>query len=169
MADSPIIFSGRYGHAVDDKGRLMLPSALRDELRKSDVPDRLYLGFCPGTRFLSVYSYERWKELVGSWRDERRFPGSSVMQDGQRLFFANLEPVNVDRSGRILISAYYRERAGLGAEVAVLGVADKIEIWDPAELAAQEERAREAWELALAAEAGRAPGGGGDEPRLPRF
>ena len=167
MVEPNFIFCGRYEHSIDEKGRLMLPGVLRDELRKSAAPDRLYLGYYPGTRNLSLYSVERWQSLAEAWRDERRFTGTKLMVEAQRLFFANLEPVSVDKAGRILIPSVFRERAGLVKEAAVLGVSDKMEIWAPAALDESDKEALERLEAALAAEA--ASSGPEAGPRLPQW
>lgn len=145
----------------------MLPGALRDELRKSAAPEKLYLGYYPGRKHLSLYPVERWQALAEAWKDERRFPGTRLMMEAQRLFFANLEPVTLDKVGRILIPASFRERAGLVKDTAVLGVSDKMEIWSPEALEESDKQALERLEAALAAEAdSMGPEAG---PRLPQW
>jgi MraZ protein len=168
MADPKLIYCGRFEHILDEKGRLMLPSALRDETRKSSAPDRLFLGYYPGTRHLSLYPEERWQALAESWGDERRFPSTKLMMEAKRLFFANLEPLAIDKAGRILIPASYRERAGIVREATVVGVFEKMEIWSPTALAEGEAKAAEMLEAAMAAEAA-AGAGAEDGPRLPQW
>ncbi|MDR2443730.1 MAG: hypothetical protein LBE31_09470, partial [Deltaproteobacteria bacterium] len=124
----------------------------RDELKKSLNSEKLYLGFYPGVGCLSLYPAERWKVLAEAWKDERRFKSSYLMLEAQRLFFANIEPVTLDRVGRILIPAVFRERAGLEREASILGVGDKMEIWEPGRLKAREGKAMEMWQEALAKE-----------------
>jgi MraZ protein len=167
MADPEFIFCGRFDHALDEKGRLMLPSAFREETRKSMAPDRLYLGYYPGTRHLSLYPVERWRALAESWRDERRFPSTRLMMEAQRLFFANLEPVSLDKAGRILVPSLFRDRAGINRDTAVLGVSDKMELWDPATLDESDAQALARLEEALAAETAMAGPEAG--PRLPQW
>jgi MraZ protein len=167
MENPSLDFTGRYDHTIDDKGRLMLPAILRDELAKSSLKEKVYLGFYPGTRFLSLYPAERYEVLAAAWKDEKRFPSANLMQDAQRLFFANIEPINVDRSGRILIPALFRDRAGLRNECAVLGVGEKIELWSQNELIAKEALSYAAWEKACAEENSRPHSS--EEVRLPSF
>jgi MraZ protein len=169
MAVISFTFSGRQAHVIDDKGRLILPSQFRDVLNGSKVSGQVYLGCYPGTRFVSVYPFERWEELVLSWKDERRFPSAAVMQEGQRLFFANLEQANVDRTGRITIPSHFRERAGLKSEVTVIGVGEKMEIWSPEELEAHEAEAVKLWDRNALEEPGRLAVGDQDDLRLPRY
>ncbi|MDR1657347.1 MAG: cell division/cell wall cluster transcriptional repressor MraZ [Deltaproteobacteria bacterium] len=167
-------FCGRFDHALDDKGRIMLPSPFREELRVSVNPDRLYVGCYPGTGHLSLYPVERWMELVEAWKDEKRFQSTTLMLEAQRMFFANIEPVALDRVGRILIPAIFREKASLVREASVLGVADKLEIWSPDRLREQEQKAADLWQQALDLERARplthgGTEGYGDAPRLPQW
>jgi MraZ protein len=167
MDEPKFILSGRFDHTIDDKGRIMLPSLLRDELKKSINPEKLYLGHYPGTKYLSVYPAERWLTLVENWQEEKRFQTTALMLEAQRLFFANIEPVAVDKVGRILVPAIFREKIGLGTQVAFLGVGRKMEIWDAQELKAHEVKAMEIWEKAMADEVNRV--GQDDSARLPQF
>jgi MraZ protein len=153
MVEPSFLFCGRYEHALDEKGRLMLPGPLRDELRKSIASEKVYLGWRPGGKSLSLYPVERWQALAEAWKDERRFPGTKLMMEAQRLFFANLEPAALDKVGRVLIPASFRERVGLVKEAVVLGVSDKIEIWTREALEESDAKAIELFEAALAAEA----------------
>ncbi|MDR0621759.1 MAG: hypothetical protein LBJ61_07775 [Deltaproteobacteria bacterium] len=178
MANVTFTFKGRQTHTVDDKGRLILPSQFRTVLAASREPSTVYLGSYPGTKFVSVYPSERWDELCRDWKDEKRFPNTEAMQDGQRLFFANIEQTPVDRTGRVTIPAHFRERANLKDDVLVIGVAEKMEIWNPAELEAhelalsreREERVKAAQAAAAAAAAAIAASGQmPEEVRLPSF
>jgi MraZ protein len=137
----PLTFQGNFPHALDDKGRLMLPSALRDELhRVSDMPERLYLSYFPGKQYLSLYTFEKWKEQSVIWSQEDRFPSTAVRIAAQRLFFSNIEQVLMDKAGRILIPSNYRDRIGLapGQKVLVNGIGGRVEIWSPEAYTANE-------------------------------
>jgi len=50
----------------------------------------------------------------------------------QRLFFANVQPTQLDTSGRLLLPEKLRNYAGIEREVVMVGVADRAEIWDRA-------------------------------------
>jgi MraZ protein len=56
------------------------------------------------------------------------------------VFFGNAERVDLDAQGRLVVPRRLREKIGLGRDVAVVGVSDRLEIW-----------AREAWERYVAA------------------
>ncbi|MDR2301098.1 MAG: hypothetical protein LBF38_03520 [Deltaproteobacteria bacterium] len=168
MPSVTVTFKGRQPHVMDEKGRLILPNQFRTLLTLSKDPCSVYLGSYPGTKFVSVYPSERWEELCESWKDEKRFPNTSVMLKGQRLFFSNIEHVSVDRTGRITIPSHFRERAQLKDEVMVIGVAEKMEIWNPAVLDEYENAESQTWgEIGL--ESARPAGQVLEEVRLPQF
>jgi MraZ protein len=149
MADrEPPKFTGNYPHALDDKGRLTLPSPLREEIfRSSAVPERLYLSFFPANRHLTLYTFEIWNEEAATWRRDDKYPSTAAKVAAQRLFFANVEALSVDKAGRVLVPASYREKigVGLGQKVTINGVGSRIEIWSPEEYAANELKDVEIW------------------------
>ncbi|MDR1546220.1 MAG: hypothetical protein LBU12_05825 [Deltaproteobacteria bacterium] len=149
------LFFSRFDHVFDDKGRLTLPVQHRDQLRASQFADRVFLGHQPGLKKVSLYPAEYWLELQQLWQDERRFPSTQIMQEAQRMFFANIEPTTVDRLGRVQISAGMRDRAGLGKAVTVAGVGRHLQIWDPQALEEQDRLAQTLVAGAAQAEAGR--------------
>src|SRR5205807_9721477 len=48
----------------------------------------------------------------------------------RRLFFAQMEAVELDKAGRLLIPERLLEFAGLKHEVVLIGVRDHLELWD---------------------------------------
>jgi MraZ protein len=145
----PPKFLGNYSPVMDDKGRLTLPSPLREELfRSSILPERLYLSFFPANRCLKLYTFEMFQRESDIWSQEDRYPNAKVKASAERLFFSNIETLSVDKAGRILINANYREKVGLGLcePVIVNGAGAKIELWAPAEFKANELSDLEIWE-----------------------
>ena len=64
------------------------------------------------------------------------------------MFFGKAESLTLDGQGRLLVPQRLRNEAGIGKEAVVLGVSDRMEIWD-----------RSAHERYEAAHSGRLPGG----------
>ena len=56
----------------------------------------------------------------------------------QRLLLGNALDVDMDGSGRILVSPELRQAAGLAREVMLLGMGSHFELWDAAEWARRE-------------------------------
>ncbi len=116
------MFMGEYSHAIDAKGRVILPAKFRDELGAQFVVTRGLEG-C-----LSVYTMEAWLNLA---RGMKRLKASKEnVRAFKRFLFGSAAEVEFDKQGRILIPATLREYAKLKKDVTVLGTGDKIELWD---------------------------------------
>ena len=110
---------GKYKHTVDPKGRLFVPSKLRDELGASFYVT-LGLDHC-----LSVYTEEGWQAIVDKYNV---LPISQARK--MRFLFANAAKCEPDKQGRFLIPTTLRDYAGLKQEVTFIGQAGHAEIWD---------------------------------------
>ena len=111
---------GTYEHNVDAKGRLFIPTKLRDELGDNFVMTKGLDG-C-----LSLYSQKNWaimEEKIAS------LP-SSKARSLQRYFFSIAMDCEPDSQGRVVIPQVLREFAGITKAVVVIGIVDKAEIWD---------------------------------------
>ena len=111
---------GTYEHNVDAKGRLFIPTKLRDELGDNFVMTKGLDG-C-----LSLYSQKNWaimEEKIAS------LP-SSKARSLQRYFFSYAMECEPDSQGRVVIPQVLREFAGITKAVVVIGIVDKAEIWD---------------------------------------
>jgi MraZ protein len=117
---------GQYNVTIDDKGRMSLPAKLRGKI----PGDTLILT--KGTeKCLWLYLPEEWDrvsaQLVG---------GSSVFslstQDVLRRFIAPAEEVSVDNAGRVKLSPSLMKSMGLARDCYLLGMGERLEIWDEA-------------------------------------
>lgn len=116
------MFIGQYQHSIDAKGRLSIPAKFRDALGESFVitqgPDNC----------LFVYAMQEWKNL------EEKFKKLSFTKAKarafSRLFFSGADAVEPDKLGRVLVAGHLRAFAGLDKEVMVIGVGNRLEIWD---------------------------------------
>ncbi len=113
---------GGYDHSVDKKGRLAIPSKLRDELGENFMICRgIY-----GKRCICVYPIGEWEKLV---EKISQLPSarSSVVK---RFLYDGAFNVEFDSQGRILIPASLREFASLETEAHIIGVDSNLEIWN---------------------------------------
>ena len=115
------MFTGEYQHTLDGKGRVIIPSRLRDGLGERFVVTR-GLDQC-----LFVYPSSEWvrleqklKQLPFTKRDSRAF---------SRLFFSGAMEVETDKQGRVLIPQNLREYAGIEKDVMFIGVSNRVEVW----------------------------------------
>ncbi len=116
------MFFGEYSHNIDDKGRLIIPSKFRESLSGQFVLTK-GLDCC-----LFVFSLEEWekfedklKALPVSDKNARAFT---------RFFFAGAADCELDRQGRVSVPVSLRKYAKISKEVAIIGVSNRLEIWD---------------------------------------
>ena len=120
------MFRGSYEHTVDSKGRVSVPSKFRDI-----IGDRYQGNLVLAMDFdkcLTVYPLEEWEKL------EEKIKSLPMMKqevkDFMRFFFSSATECELDKQGRILIPPVHRERAGISKNVLLVGIMNKIEIWD---------------------------------------
>jgi MraZ protein len=46
------------------------------------------------------------------------------------LYFSGAQEIEIDSQGRIFIPAYLKEFSQIKREIVIVGVADRIEVWD---------------------------------------
>ncbi len=120
------MFRGSFEHTVDAKGRVSVPSRFRDIIAdRYDGRLVLAMDFDP---CLTVYPLEEWEKL------EEKIRGLPMMKqevkDFMRFVFSSATECELDKQGRILIPPAHRERAGINKNVLLVGIMNKIEIWD---------------------------------------
>lgn len=115
------MFIGEYGHAIDAKNRIILPSKFREDLGDSCIMTKGLDG-C-----LYVYPQSEWaileeklKSLPLTSKDARAFV---------RFFFSGANEITFDKQGRTLIPQNLMQYAGIVKEVVSIGVSNRIEIW----------------------------------------
>lgn len=116
------MFMSEYNHSIDAKGRIIVPSKFREPLGEEFVVTK-GLDNC-----LFVFPDDEWKNfeeklksLPMSNKDARQFT---------RFFLAGAATVELDKQGRILLPPSLREFAGLTKDVVIVGVGNRVEIWD---------------------------------------
>ena len=112
---------GEYEHSLDSKGRLIMPSKLREDLGEKFIVTKGLDG-C-----LFAFSKNEWtnfeqklRTLPISNKDARNF---------SRFFFAGAIECEIDKQGRFLITSNLREFAGLEKDVIIVGMDSRLEIW----------------------------------------
>ena len=116
-------FMGMYRHSLDEKGRVIIPAEFRNKMGERCVLTRGMEG-C-----LFLFSIKDWASFLDKLRN------SDFTQRQKRDFERAIFPYStfrqLDGQGRILIPSLLRERAQLNGEVLLIGVNDRIELWDP--------------------------------------
>ncbi|MDR0410076.1 MAG: division/cell wall cluster transcriptional repressor MraZ [Spirochaetaceae bacterium] len=138
------MLNGGYFNTLDEKGRLTFPAALQRSLSSGQLV--LTRGVEP---CLWVYQPDRWREFAAKW--ESASPMIKDVRRMQRHFLGWAAEVEIDKSSRIAIPQSLREYAGLKRECVIIGVGQRVEIWDAATYKAENE-GEDGESLALAAE-----------------
>jgi MraZ protein len=117
-------FTGEYRHTIDTKGRLIVPSRLRDELVEGRVVLTTWPDGC-----IALWSGEGWQEFEAKLLTQRA--GSQNNRKVVRTFAASAFTDEVDRQGRISVPSHLRAQAGIDKDVVVVGALDHAELWAP--------------------------------------
>ncbi len=117
------VFVGEYQHTLDGKGRVVLPARFRKALEEGGCVLTKGLDEC-----VSVWSTEDWEKeanrMMRLSREDRR------SRQFSRSFFSGAVPQDLDGQGRVTVPQNLRTFAALEKDVVIVGVADRIEIWD---------------------------------------
>ena len=115
------MLTGEFNHSIDSKGRLIIPSKLRDSLGEHFVITKGMDG-C-----LFLYPENEWEAFEEKLRT---LPlTNKKARDFKRFFLGSAVDGEIDKQGRVLLSSSLRTYAGLEKEVVLAGVLDKVEIW----------------------------------------
>lgn len=119
-----MLLTGTHPRTLDDKKRLALPKRVREVLGETAK-----LFITPGPdQSLWFFSQDELERL--SVKLDQAPATDAEVRVFRRLFFAQMDAVEIDRSGRILIPERLVQFAGLKHEVVLIGVRDHLELWD---------------------------------------
>jgi MraZ protein len=119
-----MLLTGTYPRTLDDKKRLALPRRVREQLGE---PETLFVTPGPD-RSLWLYTQAELERMAEKLDQAPATDAEARVY--RRLYFAQTEAVDVDRSGRVLVPDRLMEFAGLSHEAVLLGVRDHLELWD---------------------------------------
>ncbi|MCL5016267.1 MAG: division/cell wall cluster transcriptional repressor MraZ [Patescibacteria group bacterium] len=116
------MFIGEFKHSVDTKGRVAIPAKFRNQISSGAIITR-GLDHC-----LFVFTEGDWEALA------QKIIALPLAQSNSRAFarlmLAGASSAELDSQGRILVPDYLRKYAGIGKSVKVIGVYNRVEIWD---------------------------------------
>ena len=119
------MFYGEYNHGIDNKGRLILPSRFRDVGKEHGIEK--YFVTRGLDRCIFMFSDQQWQ------LEEQKFKNMSFTKQEarnfNRLFFSGAVEVMPDKQGRFIIPDYLKEFAGIKKDAVVIGLSNRIEIW----------------------------------------
>jgi len=118
------MFRGRFQHAIDEKGRLSVPSRFREIISK-EHGSRLIITNLP--KCLVAYTPDQW-DILESKATNLSTVKSNV-QGFLRYFYSGATECDLDKQGRILIPPSLRDAVSLEKQVVIAGMVSRIEIW----------------------------------------
>jgi MraZ protein len=137
-------FMGTHRNRLDAKGRVSVPAAFREVLRRSDEPQAVMIlrpsHLHPCVEGWTVADFD---ELRSGLRRLDRF--SDEHGDMALSLFSGAHRITSDKEGRIMLPEDLVAHADLGGEIVFMGAGDTFQIWEPE---AAQRRQREAIERA---------------------
>lgn len=115
------MLKGEYSHTIDDKGRIIVPVKLREELGDSFVITKGLDG-C-----LWLFDNEQWDKVEA----EIQAMPFTLMEARKlaRFIIAGAYDGEPDKQGRMLIPPALREYADIKKDVVLAGVGSRVELW----------------------------------------
>ena len=120
------MFYGEHEHKLDKKGRIIIPSKFREVSKENYIEKFIVtrgLDTC-----LFMFPEDEWRQ------QESKFKALSFTKkearNFNRLFFSGAVEVAPDTQGRILIPSYLKQYADIRKEIILIGVSNRIEIWN---------------------------------------
>ena len=112
--------TGTYEHTIDGKGRLFIPSRLKEEMG-----DSFHLSM--GTdQCLTIYPQTAWEALCARAEELEEEEDIEAME----VFFAQSYRCTVDSQNRIVIPPLLREFANLEKDVVIVGSNNVAKVWN---------------------------------------
>lgn len=132
------MFFGSYSHNLDDKGRLVIPSKMRDEL---GLKAYILKGFDGA---LSIYKESDFQNLVVELKN---LPFNKKNSRAYlRIQLASACELDIDKQGRALLPTQLLNKYQIGKEVIVIGALDHIEVWNKSDYEEYEKSADSSFE-----------------------
>lgn len=120
-------FIGEYSYSLDLKGRINMPARFRQALSKNNK--NTFVSTRGMDSCIWVYPLSQWFEI------EKGLRSLSSLSKIHRTFVRNTAryatPSTYDKQGRITLSPSLIEYAGLEKEVLIIGMVNKMEVWNP--------------------------------------
>ena len=132
------MFYGSYSHNLDNKGRLVIPSKMRDELGLKAFILKGYDGA------LSIYKEKDFEDLIAKIKNLPFNKKNARVH--LRVQLASVCELDIDKQGRALLPTQLLSKYKIGKEVIVIGALDHIEVWDMKAYEAYEKAADSSFE-----------------------
>ncbi len=120
-------FSGEYECTVDPKGRMILPAKVKARLPEGFGSEIFLLRSTDPC--LLIYSMPEWEKMAEKVSGLNEFDEHTAII--QRNFLRGGQDCELDSMGRFLIPKRMLDFAGITKDVIVVGLGNRLEIWNP--------------------------------------
>ena len=120
-------FTGEYQYSLDSKGRVNIPAKFRQTLSKKN--QNTFVATRGQDPCIWIYPLTEWKKIEDDLR--KLSSVSSVHRTFIRQIARSATPSTCDKQGRITLSPSLISYANLDKEALIIGMINKIEIWNP--------------------------------------
>ncbi len=117
-------FVGSYPCRLDERGRFVLPAKLREKMPGTIHITRSLVDDC-----LLLYTEDEWKVLEEQVR-ELPTTTNRAAKNFVQVVFGQAAECEVDKQGRVGLTSYLMQAAGLDRDIILVGIGSKMEIWD---------------------------------------
>ena len=114
------MFMGEYRHTLDEKGRITIPSKLRNDLGENFIITR-GLDNC-----LFIYPAKEWTAVIDKYK---QLPNTKDARNFMRFLLSGATTLEFDKAGRINIPMPLMHFASLIKDCVIIGVNERLEIW----------------------------------------
>jgi len=119
------LFVGEFDQTLDEKRRLAVPAALRDQIDPEADGEAFFLVL-GADRHLWLYPDRYYRQLMATLK---RSPLPTRSGRKTSLLFAMARQLKPDKQGRLVLPDKSLQRADVAAAVTLVGHDDHIEIW----------------------------------------
>ena len=116
---------GEYEHAIDRKGRIIIPAKCRQALKEQKIKSLFLTRGLDGCLFL--FPDSEWRATEGKFK-QVPFTRSEGRKFNRMLFSGAVE-VTPDGLGRVLVPKSLKEFAQIKQDIIIVGVSSRMEVW----------------------------------------
>lgn len=119
-----LMFIGEFSHTIDTKSRLAIPAKFRGALLEGAIVTK---GF---EKSLFLFTKTEWQKSGEKLANLPFYKSNN--RAIARLMLGSAMEVTLDKQGRIILPDYLKKFAGLRKQIVIIGLYNRLEIWDRA-------------------------------------
>ena len=120
------MFLGEYNPSVTEGSRVALPKKMREQIAGDSVV--VTRGF---EKCVYIYDKSDWQEQAEKYIENSKVDDKQAkIRDLERYVYSSATETSIDSQGRFVIPSNLVEYAKIFGETAVVGVGNRIELWD---------------------------------------